>query len=121
MKKSNKAILLSAFIFPGAGHVFLKHYITASALIILTLAPLYYLFRYLINSALEISNQIINGEITPDIMKIRELLYQKLANPESEQLDIAIIVLIVIWLISILDSYRIGRTKDRVKKSSDYS
>ena len=43
MKKSTKAALLSAFVLPGAGHIFLKKYIPGVALVGASLGGIYYL------------------------------------------------------------------------------
>jgi hypothetical protein len=40
MKKSMKAALLSAFVFPGAGHFFLKKHITGTVLAVFIISLL---------------------------------------------------------------------------------
>ncbi|MBT6338674.1 MAG: hypothetical protein HOJ48_05195 [Desulfobacula sp.] len=113
MKKATKAALLSAFVFPGAGHLHLKKYIRGVLLAISSFAAIYYLLLTIIETALQIVEKIRNGDIQPDISAISQLLLERSAGSESQLLNIATALLIVCWIISIIDSYRIGRKQDQ--------
>ena len=113
MKKATKAALLSAFVFPGAGHLHLKKYIRGVLFAISSFAAIYYLVLTIIETALQIVGKIQNGDIQPDISAISQLLLERSGGNESELLNIATAVLIVCWIISVIDSYRIGRKQDK--------
>ena len=113
MKKSTKAVLLSAFIYPGVGHIVLKRYVSAAGLIVAASASLYILVSNAVTKALQISDKIINGEIQPDIEVIRDLISKQQTAEETQLITIATTVLIIVWLIGIFDSYRFGRTQER--------
>ena len=113
MSKAIKAALFSALVFPGTGHLLLKKYLHGVVLIGASFSVLYLVISRLIEIALQISDQIISGEIGLDVVAITELIVKQTAGPETRLLNIAGVVLVIIWLISIVDSYRIGRLQDK--------
>jgi len=113
MSKSNKAVLLSALVFPGAGHLFLKRYITGAVLVCASLSALYLIVADILERALSIVEKIERGEVSPDVAAIAELLSRQPIANESQLLDAALPVLVICWLIGIADSYRCGRALDR--------
>jgi len=112
MSKSTKAVLLSTLVLPGAGHFFLKKHISGAILACASLASLYLIIANMLERAQEIADQILQGEIAPDMAAITELLSRQPPGNET-QLDIAWAVLIISWIIGIFDSYRSGRAQDK--------
>ncbi len=112
MKKSMKAALLSAFVFPGAGHFFLKKYTTGLLLVAAAFASLYLLISEMLEWVLQITNKIQQGEVQLNVAAITDLV-SKQTGTQAQLINIASTVLIVLWVIAILDSYRIGRIKDK--------
>jgi hypothetical protein len=113
MKKSNKAVLLSALVFPGAGHFLLKKHISGAILATASLAALYLIISNMLERAQQIADKILSGEVNLDEAAIAELLSRQPSGGESQLLDIAWIVLIISWLTGIVDSYRCGRAQDK--------
>ena len=109
MKKSVKAALLSAFVYPGTGHFFLKKYGVCAFLACTFSVPLYFIISEIITKAEGIVEQFKNGEIPLDIAAISESLSSSIAGVDAQELNIKMYVLIVIWGIGIIDSYRLGR------------
>lgn len=101
----NKAVLLSAFAYPGSGHILLKKYWTGISLIIITTAALSVLIYNIVQRAMEIVDKIQSGEVPPDIMVISEMLHQI----ETQQMHTAITVLVIAWIVGIADTYRLSR------------
>ncbi len=112
MKKSTKAVLFSALVFPGAGHLYLKKYLFGSLLIGSVLIAFYFLVTRMVEKAQHIAELIQAGKVQPDIASISELITKSPAGSEGQLLNIATTVLVVAWLIGIFDSYRVGRTQD---------
>jgi len=108
---SVKAALISALVFPGAGHFFLKKYISAALLTCASAGALYYLAFKIFEKALLISEQIQSGEIPLDVVAISELISKPLPGSEAQAYNIALLVLLISWLIGIADSYRIGHSQ----------
>lgn len=110
MKKSLKAILLSALVFPGAGHFFLKKYLAGSILLCLFLVPIYLIFSEVVTKTEAVIAQIQTGAIPLDVTAISDILT---STVNSQALSIETNVLIIIWVIGIIDSYRLGRSEPK--------
>lgn len=115
MKKTEKAILLSILVFPGSGHLFLKRYVLGSLLIIVALISSYFVISEMIISALDLADKIKRGEVPPDIFLIKELLLKKASGGEFQLINMSVNVLICVWLIGILDSFRIVKSINKRK------
>jgi len=113
MKKSTKAVLLSAFVFPGAGHVLLKKYIPGFILIVASLASTYYILSTTIEESMQIVEQIQSGSVQPDVVSIEELVSRHTTSKDAHLIDIATYIFITCWIIGIIDSYRVGRVRDK--------
>ena len=112
MNKPTKAALLSAFVFPGAGHFLLKKYIPGAVLAGTALIALYFLIARTVEIALQVAARIQSGEIQLDAATITELVSEQARGSETQLLDIAAAVLVISWLVGIVDSYRVGRAQD---------
>ena len=108
MKRSIKAALLSALVFPGAGHLMLKKYPAAAALATATGAGAYALIAQAVDIALAISNKIQSGEIGLDPIQITTAINQHTSVAQSQTANIATWVIIIAWVIGIVDAYRLG-------------
>ena len=104
-----KAALLSALVFPGVGHFFLKRHITGTVLAGAACASLYLLISEMVERVLQITDGIQRGEVSPDVAAITELVLRQPTGAEAQLLNIASTVFIISWLVSIADSYRVGR------------
>jgi len=110
MKKAIKAVLLSAFIFPGAGHLLLKRYISAAILAATAFTATYLLMAKVIESAILIVDKIQRGEVAADITTISELVSQQPLADGFLGTDLMSSILLITWLVAIIDCYRIGRS-----------
>lgn len=113
MKKSTSAVLLSAFLFPGMGHVYLKKYVTGIVLAGISFASIYYLVSKAIDIAVEISKKIEAGEVLLDESAISQLATQFSNTNDAQIMNIATTVFIICWLVGIVDAYRLGRLQDK--------
>ena len=117
MKSSTKALLLSALVFPGAGHYSLKHYRHFAVIATLALGSLYFVFSKLMEQAEIIANKIQSGEIPLEVQAISTALHSQTFSGEVQQINMAFYALIFIWLYSIFDSYRLGLKLDKIKEN----
>ena len=109
MKNSTKAVLLSALVFPGAGHVFLKKYLSGGVLIVFSFIAISYLISKATENALKVVEKIQTGDIPLDIQAITDLIStQSTGTTDIQLLDIATTVFIFCWIIGIIDSYRVS-------------
>jgi hypothetical protein len=114
MKKSTKAVLLSAFVFPGAGHLYLKKYLPGSILAGVSLVGVYYLVTTTVERAWEIAEKIQSGAVQLDAATVTELVSQQSAGTDSQIVNIATLAIIICWVLGIIDSYRAGRVRDKM-------
>jgi hypothetical protein len=119
MATSIKAALLSALVFPGAGHFFLKKHIRGIILTSTTFASLYFLISGVVEKALQITDKIQRGEVQPDAAAITELVSAQPTGSEMQIITLASYVLLIAWLIGIVDAYRIGRIQDKGKSKNN--
>ncbi len=109
MKKPIKAVLLSAFVIPGAGHIYLKRYLVAGILILTSLIAFSILVSIAIEKALVITDKILLGEVSADITTISKLITEQGSNTSSSTVNIATSGFIIAWVIGVIDSYRIAK------------
>lgn len=109
MKNTTKVILLSTFAFPGAGHFFLKHKKSGIIFFILFCSFTYPIINYAYQQTLSLLEKVIAGEITPSITVIHEYLLFNSNNTES--IKLASYMLFFIWIVSVIDSYRLAKNK----------
>ncbi len=117
MKAANKALLMSALLFPGAGHYSLKKNIHFAILAGSAAICLYIIFSKLVEKAQLISEQLQSGEIAFDVEAISAELHSHAFSGDMQQINVAFAVLIFLWLFGIFDSYRLGIKKDKETKS----
>jgi hypothetical protein len=114
MNKSMKAALLSVFIFPGVGHFFLKKYISGTVLAAAAMTALYLIISRAVARTLQITEKIQRGDVQLDVAAITDLVSKPPSGTEGQLLNMATTMLIVVWLIGIVDSFRAGRRQDKV-------
>jgi hypothetical protein len=112
MKRSTKAALLSGLVFPGIGHMVLKRYRRGSVLMLLALAAFSVVVTQVLQRALTIVDRIESGAMPLDSGAIAEAVSRSSAGANSLVESTAMIVLVACWLIGIIDSYRLGVTRD---------
>ena len=113
MNKSTKAVLLSALVLPGAGHIFLKKYIMAFVLVGVSICGVYYIMSIALSKATEIMHKIQLGEVQPDLISIMELVSKQSSITDAQSVNIATTSILVCWVIGIVDSYRVGRLQEK--------
>jgi hypothetical protein len=110
MKKSTKAALLSAFGFPGLGHIYLGKYIHGIVLFGISAGCIYTVVSNTVERALQIVEKIQSGLVEPDVAAIVELVAKQPTETGNGPYlqDIVTAIFIVCWIIGSIDSYRIG-------------
>jgi hypothetical protein len=109
MKKPLAAMLLSALVYPGAGHLFLKKYKAGLAFVCVFSVPLFLVISETVTRANQIAGKIIQGEIPLDVAAITESLANITSPAESQEFTIKSYLMCIVWAIAIADSYRAGR------------
>jgi TM2 domain-containing membrane protein YozV len=109
MKKSTKAALFSALVFPGIGHFYLKRYIPGSIIFGIAAACTYYIVTKSIDRAFEIVDKIQSGAVPPDLVTINEMVSKQSAGADAGLMNLATLLLGIIWVIGIVAAYLAGQ------------
>jgi len=109
MKKSTKAILLSAFVFPGAGQISLKRYKRAFVFIIPVLVSTIYVITGAIQQAVMILEKIEAKGSIIDINQILQIVTDVQNVSETVFLQRLFYLIMIFWIASIIDAYKIGK------------
>ena len=103
-------MLLSACVFPGSGHLYLKRFKIGVVLAGAAFVSLYVLVSKTVERALAISERIQRGEIPPDFTAISDYVSAQSAGGETLSINLATYVFIIVWLVGVIHSHRIGRS-----------
>lgn len=107
MKRSIKAALMSALLFPGSGHVMLGRTKRGLLFLLPCLLAAIYVGTYALQSANQVLQQIDSGALPLDPQRIAE---QIASSPGSEApfMTAAVLVIVLAWAGSIVDAFLIG-------------
>lgn len=120
MNKSAKSALLSALVFPGIGHLYLRSYARGGVLVAIAVAALADFIHRAWQEA-ELVREQLTAEINASgVVDLGDLIAH--ATTAADRIDnkpftLAGGVLIACWLIGIFDSYRIGKKLDAITTS----
>lgn len=111
MSRSTTAVLLSALVLPGAGHLYLKHYPRGIALIAISLACLWIFVDRALQQASIVLDQVASEGGAVDVGRLSDLVTQTSNGPGSLVVTAASLVLVGCWVIGVVDAYRIARNQ----------
>ena len=113
MKVSYKAALLSTFVFPGVGQLYLKRYWRGLVIMFFVFTGLGYIIWSVTVSALnsleEVMVKMQGG--TPNLQEISDIVASKMLNTDP-YVNIVLYVIVCFWIFAIIDSYIIGKQKE---------
>lgn len=109
MSRSTNAVLLSALVLPGAGHLYLKHIWRGIALIGVSLASLWVIVDGAMRQASTVLERLQAEGPELDAGQLADLVTQA-SNGSGGTVDtVATLVLAGCWLGGIVDAYRLGK------------
>ena len=114
MKRSIKAALISGLVFPGLGHIYLKKYLVGAVLLFVAGVSVYSVSVTAIDTALSVTNEIEAGKVAINEDAIARLIEQK-SQGSARLTNLSIVVFMLSWVVSVADSYRVGRSEERTK------
>lgn len=107
MSRSTTALLLSALVFPGAGHLYLKRRTRALAFAMPTLVATVYFIVDATKRANDMVGQVMSGSLGTDPVAIAARLEQ--SGPTSFLVDLATYVMLACWIGAMVDAWLLGR------------
>jgi TM2 domain-containing membrane protein YozV len=108
MKTAVKAALLSGFVFPGLGQIYLKRYGRGLIILILVLLALGVIIGTVTVSALESLKAIESGGGIADMETISNLASIDSAH-SGIYLRLLLLFVLCCWIFSVVDAYKIGK------------
>jgi hypothetical protein len=108
MNRSVKAALISALVFPGAGHLYLKRGARACLFLLPTLASVVVFLNDAIEQATVIAGEIMAGKISADPVAMAARLEQQGGGTLATT---AATVMVVCWIGATVDAYLLGRSR----------
>lgn len=116
MKKSQKALLLSALVLPGLGQMTLKRYKTGIVLILIAAISSIVVLRIAMMKARAIVDQLMAQGVVPDIATIMDITSQVTAVSDDSTFNHFVWVFIAGWLVGILDVWFAGKRSEKADK-----
>lgn len=109
MKSAVKAALLSGFVFPGLGQIYLKRYWRGTVIMLFVLAGISVIIGMVTISTLD-NLKKMQSQGSVDMGAISNLAIASSAN-HSYCYDALLLFVACCWLFSIIDAYRIGKRR----------
>lgn len=109
MSRSTNAVLLSALVLPGAGHLYLKHVWRGIALIAISLACLWVLADRAMQQASAVLERLESEGGALDAGQLSDLVAQAANGAGGPATTVVTLVLASCWLVGIVDAYRLGK------------
>ena len=108
MSRSMIAALMSGLVFPGAGQWFLKRRARACLFLLPTLLAVGFFIAQAASQASLLLEQIQSGQLALDPVALAAQLEPQ-AGAGSPWVNLAAIVMIACWALSVIDAWLLGR------------
>ena len=112
MNRTTNAVLLSALVLPGAGHLYLKHFSRGIVLIAISLACLWIFVDRTMQQASTVLERLESEGGALDAGRLSDLVTQTSNSSGSTVVTLATLVLAGCWVLGIADAYRLGKASD---------
>ena len=110
MKKPMIALLLSALVMPGAGHLYLKHFVRGVVLLMASLACLWVIMDWVLELTGRVFDGLAEAGGAPDPGQLADLVMRA---SDNSGIGSASLILATCWVVGMLDAYRLGCQADR--------
>jgi len=111
MSRSTNAVLLSALVLPGAGHLYLKHFGRGIALIAISLACLWIFVDRVMQQVSTVLEKLESDGGALDAGQISALVSQTSTGSGNTVVTVATLVLAGCWVVGVVDTYRLGKAR----------
>lgn len=113
MKVSYKAALLSAFVFPGVGQLYLKKYWRGLVIMFLSCTGLGYMIWSATVSAINRLDDVMvkMQSDTTNLQELSDIVGSKTLTTNPYH-DAVFYFIVCFWIFAVIDAYRIGRQRE---------
>lgn len=112
MKKSTKAALLSGLVFPGAGQMYLKRWVSGALLAGIAAYAIYTVVSVVMRVTREVVLQVESGAVAASVESLSAAVTQQLSGSEQAT-DVATTTFMVCWIVGIVGAYIQGHLQER--------
>jgi hypothetical protein len=112
MKNSIRGAMFSGLLFPGLGQVVLGHYKRGIALALAVLVGLLVILAKALGQAFAILEKIEAEGRLIDLSTIASVAAKSSATSDALIYNLVLLLILLIWVVGIVDAYRLGRRKD---------
>lgn len=120
MKVSYKAALLSTFVFPGVGQMYLKKFWRGLGIMVIVFTGAGYMIWSATVAALNLVDDAMlkmRGS-TPNLQELSDSIGSKMPNTDP-YVDIVFFVMVCFWIFAVIDAYKIGKQKEIQNEQAD--
>jgi hypothetical protein len=118
MKNAIKGAVFSGLVFPGLGQVVLRHYKRGIALALAVVLSLLVVVVKALRQAFAILEKIEAEGRVIDMSTISSAAAQASTASEDLVYNLVLLLIILLWIVGIVDAYRLGRKKDIEERST---
>jgi len=119
MKNSLKASLLSALVLPGAGQIMLKRYFSGTIFSLISIVSLFVIVAKILKLSSVIVEKINNGALDSSSSGLMGIISNSIVEANTGVMNTAFLIYLGVWLLSILDAYRVGDIADKKKNGQN--
>jgi hypothetical protein len=112
VKKSTKAALFSALVFPGVGHLYLRRWLVGILLFGVAAFATYYIGTVVMDTAYSVVEKVQSGAAGSDTETIIRLVAEETSATEQAT-NLAKYVWLACWVVGIVGSWWQGRIQDK--------
>jgi TM2 domain-containing membrane protein YozV len=120
MEKANKAAIFSAVLFPGWGQLYLGHIVRGLIFMVSTLAGSLLLAWMIIRASIRI---IKNAPFMKGSVRLENIIDITVDALRSVNITFFLLIMffvIALWVLSIVDSYQLGKKQDLMTATDDH-
>lgn len=118
MTLAKRAVLFSLLVFPGGGYFIVHRKVLGAIVSVASLVALYFLAVPIFNAAQVVANQILMGEVAPNVFSIRAAIEVARAQQPSAGI-MPWLVLALLWGVSAAHGYVLGKKMDEAMAKSE--
>lgn len=117
MRKTIKAVLLSALVFPGTGHFSLKRHQRGLIFFVPALLSLSLIVYYVLSESFAIADRIAQNQVPLNAEAISALMLSQHSESGLFTANAATWIFTACWVIGTIDAFRLGRQADKLGKA----
>ena len=118
MSKALKALLLSALIFPGLGHLVINRPMRTIVFAGISMVCIFNVVAFISAISEKVLGEVESGAMPADPNLISERIHAEMAAG-GDTASMILVLFGVVWLIALVDAYRLGKQLDKAAREQN--